>query len=76
MRKLFHSRAVFSKTVERVVRENRGTLTYIDAVVCCAEDQNMEIETVVKLLSKDLKEKIHEEADSLHLLARELSISA
>ena len=45
-------------------------MKYIDAIVHFCEENNVDIESVPKLLSKPLKEKLKYEAMELNLLKR------
>lgn len=60
----------FSEAIEHTVKQSNGMITYIDAIVAYCEDNNIEVESVPKLLSKPLKEKIKYQAQSLNLVKR------
>ena len=47
----------FSLIIEGVVKEKRP-ITYMDAIIWYCEQNNIEIETTSRLISKSLKEKI------------------
>ena len=47
-----------------------GLVNYIEAVVTYCEDNDIEIETVSKLISKPLKEKIKYQAQSLNYMKK------
>ena len=51
----------FSLIIEGVVKEKRP-ITYMDAIIWYCEQNNIEIETTSRLISKSLKEKIQVEA--------------
>ena len=57
----------FSLIIEGVVKEKRP-ITYMDAIVWYCEENNIEIETTTRLISKSLKEKIKLEATNLRML--------
>jgi hypothetical protein len=57
----------FSLMIEGIVKEKRP-ITYMDAIVWYCESNKIEIETVTRLISKNLKEKIKEEALNANLL--------
>ena len=57
----------FSLIIENVVKEKRP-MTYIDAIVWYCDENNIEVETAARLLSKSLKEKIQLEAQEKNLL--------
>lgn len=50
-----------------VVTEN---VNYIDAIVMYCENNNIEVESVVKLISKPLKEKLKYDAINLNFMKR------
>ena len=57
----------FSLIIENVVKEKRP-ITYMDAIVWYCEQNNIEIETTSRLISKNLKEKIQLEAMNANML--------
>ena len=57
----------FSLIIEGVVKEKRP-ITYMDAIIWYCEQNNIEIETTSRLISKSLKEKIQVEAVNLNML--------
>lgn len=67
--KKFLGPAKFAQEIEKIVHENTQ-LTYIDAVVVYCDQNSIELESVPKLLSKPLKEKIKCEAQELNFLKR------
>jgi hypothetical protein len=58
----------FSQEIEKIVKESNTN--YIDAIVTYCEVNNIEIETVSKLISKPLKEKLKNDAIDLNFLKR------
>lgn len=58
----------FAQDIEHIVKTSK--ITYIDAIVSYCEENNIEIETVPKLISKPLKEKIKCEAIQLNFLKK------
>lgn len=58
----------FSQKIETMVREFE--ISYIDAILQFCEDNNVEVETVPKLIPKPLKEKIKFEATQLNFLKK------
>ena len=54
----FMTSSKFSLEIERIVLQSNGELNYIEAVLTFCEENEIEIESVPKLLSKALKEKI------------------
>ena len=57
----------FSLIIEGVVKEKRP-ITYMDAIIWYCEQNNIEIETTSRLISKSLKEKIQVEAMNANML--------
>ena len=64
------NKAEFNQEIERFVK-NTGE-TYIDAVVHYAEKNNIEVETISKMLNKVIRQKIESEATDLNLLREKL----
>jgi hypothetical protein len=62
----------FSLIIEGVVKEKRP-ISYMDAIVWYCETNKIEIETVSRLISKPLKEKIKAEALNANLLKEKKS---
>ena len=60
----------FSLIIEGVVKEKRP-ITYMDAIIWYCEQNNIEIETTSRLISKSLKEKIQVEAMNANMLKGE-----
>lgn len=58
----------FSQDIETIVKEHK--INYIDAIVFYCEQNNIEIETVSKLVSKPLKEKLKNDATQLNFLKK------
>ena len=61
--------AKFLICIEQIIRE-KPDMSYMDAVVYYCEENTIEIETVGKLISKTLKEKIELEARDLNYLPK------
>lgn len=64
----FLSPEKFALDIEQYVRDNN--CDYIDGIRYYCEDNNIEIETVSKLISKPLKEKLKQNAIRLNLLKK------
>ena len=64
----FISKEKFAEDIETIVLENK--ISYIDAIVDYCEDKGIEIESVSKLVSKPLKEKLKYEATELNYLKK------
>ena len=67
--KKFLGPAKFAQEIERLVQENHE-LNYIDAIVVICDQNSIELESVPKLLSKPLKEKLKFNAMELNFLKR------
>jgi hypothetical protein len=64
----FMTTAKFSQDVERIAYENK--MNYIDAIVHYCETNEIEIESVSKLISKPLKEKLKYDAQKLNYIKK------
>ena len=64
----FISRDKFTEDIEKIVLKTKQP--YIDAIVQYCEDNTIDIESVNKLISKPLKEKIRVEAMDLNYLKK------
>jgi len=60
--------ARFSQDVEKVAFENK--MNYIDAIIFYCEKNEIEIESVSKLISKPLKEKLKYDAQKLNYMKK------
>ena len=59
----------FAQEIESLVQKN-SEMNYIDAIVHFCELNNIDVESVPKLISKPLKEKLKYEAMELNFLRR------
>ena len=59
----------FAQEIESLVHTTEG-MSYIDAIIHFCEQNNIDVESVPKLISKPLKEKIKYEAQELNFLKR------
>jgi len=59
----------FAQEIEGLVQTNED-MNYIDAIVHFCEQNNIDLESVPKLISKPLKEKLKYEAMQLNFLKR------
>ena len=57
----------FSLIIEGVVKEKKP-ITYMDAILWYCEQNTIEVESVGRLISKELKEKIQVEASKANLI--------
>ena len=58
LEKKFYSSAKFVQEIEQIVKYN-SDMKYIDAIVHFCEQNSIDIESVPKLISKPLKEKLN-----------------
>jgi len=59
----------FAQEIENLVQYN-DNMNYIDAIIHFCEQNNIDLESVPKLISKPLKEKIKYEAMELNFLKK------
>ena len=59
----------FAQEIESLVHTHDG-MNYIDAIIYFCEKNNIDVESVPKLISKPLKEKIKYEAMELNFLKK------
>ena len=64
----FISSAKFSEEIEKIVSSQK--INYIDAIVFYCEQNTIDLESIPKLISKPLKEKIKYEAMELNFLKK------
>lgn len=64
----FMTIAKFSQEVEKIAHDQ--SLNYIDAIVHYCEMNEIEIESVAKLISKPLKEKLKYDAQKLNFIKK------
>lgn len=64
----FYCPSRFAQEIEKVVQEEK--ISYIDAIIYFCERNKLDLESVPKLLSKPLKEKIRCEAMDLNFLKK------
>ena len=69
LEKKFYCQSRFTQEIENVVTNN-SNMSYIDAVVYFCEKNSIDVESVSKLISKPLKEKIKYEAMELNFLKK------
>ena len=65
----FYCAIRFTEAIETIAHENNG-MSYVDAIVHFCEKNNLDVESVPKLITKPLKEKLKCEAMELNLLKR------
>lgn len=64
----FLNKERFAEEIERIVVSS--DLNYIDAIVEYCTQNNVEVESISKLMSKPLKEKLRYDATELNYLSR------
>jgi hypothetical protein len=64
----FMTTAKFSQEVEKIAFDN--SMNYIDAIVHYCETNEIEVESVPKLISKPLKEKLKYDAQKLNYMKK------
>ena len=65
----FFCPAKFAENIETLVLENKE-MNYIDAIVHFCDQNNIDVESVPKLISKPLKEKIKCDAQQLNFMKK------
>ena len=68
LKEKFLCSAQFAQDIEAIVKDDN--LGYIDAIVAYCEKNAIDVESVPKLISKPLKEKLKWEATELNYLKR------
>lgn len=66
----FMTPSKFSLEIERLVKTSNGLITYIEAVVTFCQENEIEMESVPKLLSKPLKERLRHEAQRMNYIKK------
>ena len=65
----FFCPARFAEAIEKLVLPNKD-MNYIDAIVHFCEQNNLDLESVPKLIPKPLKEKIKYDAQQLNFMKK------
>ena len=60
--------AKFAQEIEKLVKQER--INYIDAIVLYCEENSIEIDSITKLISKPLKEKLKCDAQQLNFMKK------
>jgi len=68
LKEKFLCQSRFSQDIENLVLNS--DLNYIEAIISYCEENNIELESVSKLISKPLKEKLKHEAQQLNYLKK------
>ncbi len=69
MESKFFCPAKFAEQIESLVLDNKD-MNYIDAIVHFCDQNNIDVESVPKLISKPLKEKIKCDAQELNFMKK------
>ena len=69
MEKKFFCPAKFAQEIETLVLENKD-MNYIDAIVFFCDQNSIDVESVPKLISKPLKDKIKRDAQELNFMKK------
>jgi len=65
----FYNSRTFSEEIEKITKQNKD-MKYMDAIVYFCEKNNIDVESIPKLMSKPLKERLKCEAMELNLLKK------
>jgi len=68
MKEKFLCQARFAEEVEKIVKDNN--FNYIDAIIAFCEENKIEVDSVSKLISKPLKEKLKYDAQQLNFMKK------
>ncbi len=66
--KKFMNPAKFALEIEKLVKQEN--INYIDAIVLFCEENSIEIDSITKLISKPLKEKLKCDAQQLNFMKK------
>ena len=69
LEKKFFCPAKFAQEIETLVKDN-ANMNYIEAIIHFCDQNSIDLESVPKLISKPLKEKIKFDATELNFLKR------
>ena len=69
MESKFFCPSKFAENIESLVLNNKD-MNYIDAIVHFCDQNNLDVESVPKLISKPLKEKIKYDAQQLNFMKK------
>jgi len=69
LEKKFFCPARFAQEIEKIVQEEKD-MSYIDAIIFFCDKNSLDVESIPKLISKPLKEKLRAEATKLNYLKR------
>ena len=68
LNKKFMNPAKFAVEIEKLVKQEK--INYIDAIVLYCEENSIEIDSITKLVSKPLKEKLKYDAQQLNFMKK------
>ena len=67
--KKFYCPVKFAEEIESIVQENED-MNYIDAIVFFCEKNSLDVESITKLITKPLKEKLKYDAIELNFIKK------
>ena len=68
LNKKFMNSAKFAVEIEKLVKNEK--INYIDAIILFCDDNSIELDSITKLISKPLKEKIKWDAQQLNFMKK------
>ena len=68
LNKKFMNSAKFAVEIEKLVKKEK--LNYIDAIILFCDENSIELDSITKLISKSLKEKIKWDAQQLNFMKK------
>jgi len=68
LNKKFMNSAKFAVEIEKLVKKEK--LNYIDAIILFCDENSIELDSITKLISKPLKEKIKWDAQQLNFMKK------
>jgi len=66
----FMTAVKFSLEIENLMKDSDGSMNYIECIIHYCNENKIEVETVSKLLSKPLKEKLKYDAQRLNYMKK------
>ena len=68
LNKKFMNSAKFAVEIEKLVKKEK--INYIDAIILFCDENSIELDSITKLISKPLKEKIKWDAQQLNFMKK------
>ena len=66
----FMTQSRFIDEVKQLIKSSNGLTNYIDAIIAICDNYEIEIDTVSKLISKPLKDKLKYDVQKLNFIKR------